>query len=133
MIPNTRTKHAPSPIFGPMYGFSVGDLSSAYSSAVIAIAATAVAVTSASMTHGGNSIEVLTRFSDMVTTCTITVNLASDNTLLATFNNVSGGNDSNMFVGGYGYDFLLAGDPVTISISNLVGDGKVEVSMRRVA
>ena len=132
MINNTRTPYSPNPMFGSMFGFTVGDLSASYNIPTELILATSVNATSVPFLHGGNAVEILPKFSDATTTCTVTVQNSS-NTVIKVFNNVSLLHEGNLFCGGYGDSFLLAGDPVTISVSNFTGSGTVIINARKVS
>jgi hypothetical protein len=82
-----------------------------------------------------NSVELSAMFADDLTSCSILVysvnDVSGDSQLVATFNNVSLTNCSNLCVGEFDQDVSLGGLPIQVAITNYVGGGPITVGCKR--
>jgi hypothetical protein len=131
--PGKRSTITPHPMYGDLGSFSIADLPISDSIGVVAQTAIGVDTTSAAIAHGGNGIQLLAKFSDGVTTCSIDVIDAGNLAVLRTFNLVSNNNMNHLFVGPSVFDgnIALGGQTVKVRVYNFAGGGTVAITLKR--
>jgi hypothetical protein len=124
--------NTPHPMFGALPpGFGIGDMPQSYDDGIVAFNAVTGNQTSTPIDIAGQAIELVAVFSDLHTSCTITV-IASDGvTTLATFNGVSTLNSGNLYVGFAEQRVLVGGGALTFVLSNYSGTGTLTLKVRR--
>lgn len=97
-----RSAHTPSPIYGIRPGFNISDLDRAYTSEVVAIAATGITATSAALDLGARAVSISPLFVGAGAKADILVYSADDSyvTPIATFLAVQDGSGT-LYVGGF--------------------------------
>jgi hypothetical protein len=78
-----------------------------------------------------NAIELTATFSDLHTSCTITVFLADGETVVATWNNVSTLHSGNLYAGFAEQRKLIGGGSLVFQVSNYDGSGSITLLVKR--
>jgi hypothetical protein len=129
-----RTPLSPDPSMGLPPGWRVSDLPPSYSTASVVQVATAVNITSAAFNPHANSIQIIPRFSDGVTSCDIQL-FNDDGTgnfvLVATWKQINLFTSSSVSFGEYPQDLTLGGRSIQIGVANITGGGSVSIGVLR--
>lgn len=132
--PSRRSTFSPHPLMGLPPGWNVGDMETSYTSAQSVIAAATGNIVSAAYNANANSVELITQFSDGATKCSLVVS-NDDGTgtfvTVATFNNVSNANETNLYVGQLVQKITLQGRAIKVAITNYTGTGTISVFAKR--
>jgi hypothetical protein len=123
--------NTPHPIYGNCVGFSVGDLPKTYEVGLTVFNAITANTTSPAIDVAANAIELGATFSDLHTSCSITVYLADGVTQIANFDNVSTLNSSGLYVGFFDQRVIIGGGKLVFKASNWSGSGTLTLLVRR--
>jgi hypothetical protein len=109
----------------------VGDLPTQFESGIPVFTAITANETSGLIDVAANAIELDVSFSDLHTSCSITVLLADGETVFATWNNVSTLNSGNLYAGFAEQRKLIGGGQLMFQVSNYDGAGSITLLVRR--
>jgi len=124
--------NTPHPIYGgDLAGFGVGDLPTQFEAGIPVFNAITANATSGLIDVAANTIELTATFSDLHTSCTITVFLADGETVVATWNNVSTLNSGNLYAGFAEQRKLIGGGSLVFQVSNYDGSGSITLLVKR--
>jgi hypothetical protein len=124
--------NTPHPIYGGnLAGFGVGDLPTQFESGIPVFNAITANATSGLIDVAANAIELTATFSDLHTSCTITVFLADGETVVATWNNVSTLHSGNLYAGFAEQRKLIGGGSLVFQVSNYDGSGSITLLVKR--
>ena len=113
--------NTPHPMYGDIGpGFGVGDLPQSYQAGVPVFNAISA-----------NAIEMTAAFSDLHTSCSLSVCLADGVTQIAEFDGVSTLNADNLFVGFAEQRVVIGGGSLIFKVTNYSGTGTFSLSVRR--
>ena len=124
--------NTPHPIYGGgLAGFGVGDLPTQFETGITVFTAITANTTSGLIDVAANAIELDASFSDLHTSCSITVFLADGKTVVATWDNVSTLKSGNLYAGFAEQRKLIGGGQLIFQVSNYSGAGSITLSVRR--
>ena len=124
--------NTPHPMYGDIGpGFGVGDLPQSYQAGVPVFNAISANATSAAIPIDANAIEMTAAFSDLHTSCSLSVCLADGVTQIAEFDGVSTLNADNLFVGFAEQRVVIGGGSLIFKVTNYSGTGTFSLSVRR--